>query len=69
MTSQCANCSFNTHFLQLHGRNGWGQDDAAAGVVGVVLRREWSVYGHGVRGDPVLLVSHRQRVGVDVVNV
>ncbi len=59
---------FFKHFLQLHVINGRGQDDAAAGVVGVVLLHEWSVYGHGVRGDPVLLVSHRQRVGVDIVD-
>lgn len=26
------------------------------------------MYRHCVRGDPVLLVSHRQRVGVDVVD-
>ncbi len=63
-----ANCSLNSNFLQLHVKNGRCQDDAAARVVGVVLQCEWSVYGHGVRGDPVLLVSHRQRVGVDVVD-
>lgn len=65
-------CSLNINFqddLQLHVKNGQVQGDPALGVVGVVLQREWSVRKHRVRGDSVLLVSHRQRVGVDVVDL